>query len=439
MSKHERMARIEAIDLATGTFTMTLATEGEASDGHILSIKGGQIPERMPMLNSHFNSPTETLGSITNPVKELKHSPPRLRAIGHIEMSGEGPAAEIRRDLAQMIDKGHVTGMSIRWDEVPGKTIRRVNLPSDHPHYVDSEKANGPERFGYFFEEWVAREGSVVALGADPGALIGRADQTEGAVSTFWRAMATEAIAAEPVEDLLELRKDDPPDESSEAKIAASLAALRIDAADCREAGASVADLINAVVDRDTTNKIDMVEIGDFVFFLPEPAAAAIRESTSTNVDLSWQIDDGTSATPADYPYRYSQLNLDSEEPEKEESALLDELRHLREQLEALTARLSALEGAEAEVSPASEPENDGREEVCEPPAQPRMTPSDFIDTVIGQLRAAHTPPEKTKNQNVVRPSEVVRALSRGLEEASQRVQEKRRAAIRKARGEIAT
>ena len=248
MSNHERMARIEGMDLDTGQFSMTLATEGEASDGDILSIKGGQIPERMPMLTSHWNDPTAALGSITNPVKMLKDSPPRLQALGHIEMSGEGASAEIRRDLAHMIAKGHVTGVSIRWDDVPGKSVRRVNLPSDHPYFVDAEtEKDHRKRYGIFFEEWRAMEGSVVALGADPQALIGRAEELEaamsdGPVSTFWRHMANDAIGDDRF-------IEEPEDESPEAKIAASLAGLRIDAHDCREAGASHADMINAVVD----------------------------------------------------------------------------------------------------------------------------------------------------------------------------------------------
>jgi hypothetical protein len=279
------MARIEGIDLDTGQFSMTLATEGEASDGNIISIKGGQIPERMPMLTSHWNDPTAALGSITNPEKLLKDSPPRLRAMGHIEMGGEGASAEIGRDLAHMIDKGHVTGVSIRWDDVPGKSVRRVNLPSDHPYYVDAEKANGPERWGLFFEEWRALEGSVVALGADPQALIGRADETDGEVASFWRAMASDIVEAEPGEE--PPFGDDgplqPPDESPEAKIAASLAALRIDAADCREAGASHADCINAIVDGTDTH-IEAVDLDDCVIFLPAPVAEQLRARLETEV-----------------------------------------------------------------------------------------------------------------------------------------------------------
>jgi len=295
MSKHERMARIEGIDLDTGTFSMTLATEGEASDGDILSIKGGQIPERMPMLTSHWNDPSAQLGSITNPEK-----------LPGCALGGEGVSAEIRRDLAHMIDKGHVTGVSIRWDDVPGKSIRRVNLPSDHQYFVDeATETDHRKRYGLYFEEWRAMEGSVVALGADPEALIGRADETDGAVSTFWRAMAVDAGSG--VAETGE-RVDDIEDEGvdPEARIAASLSALRAEAAFCHGIGASHADMINAVVD-DGDADVEAVEIEGHVVFMPEPAAEALRERLEP-------------------------------EPEAEEPVSPDEMAHLLERLGALEA-----------------------------------------------------------------------------------------------------
>lgn len=275
MSQHERIARIDGIDLATGVFPMTLATEGEASDGHILSIKGGQIPKRMPLLSAHWNEPTSQLGSINEPEKRLEDSPPRLRAVGHIEMSGEGTSAEIRRDLAHMIDKGHVTGVSIRWDEVPGKTIRRVNLPSDHPHFVDSEKANGPERWGVFFEQWRALEGSVVPIGADPKALIGRANDTTGEVQAFWRSMAEDASGR--TEDWCE-----------------TLAALRAHADSVRAAGACTADLINSVTKDglagDLFEKLEPYIHGNQTLFLP----ASLVELLETRADVEDELDTET-------------------------------------------------------------------------------------------------------------------------------------------------
>ncbi len=203
--RYERLARIDPDVGASGEFQMTLASEGEASDGDILSIKGGKIPEQMPLLSSHFNEPTHQLGSITGARKHLQSSPPTLSALGQIEMGGEGPSADIRRDLAFMIAQGHVNGVSIRWDTVPGKFTRRVNLPSDHPHFVD-ENESGPARFGVFFEEWRAMEGSVVALGADPKAVIARAADTTTPehVAQFWRSMIE---PAEPSADMFEFQR----------------------------------------------------------------------------------------------------------------------------------------------------------------------------------------------------------------------------------------
>jgi hypothetical protein len=315
MSEYKRMARIEGIDLDTGTFSMTLATEGEASDGDILSIKGGQIPERMPMLNGHYNSATEQLGSITNPEKLLKDSPPRLKAVGHIEMAGEGASAEIRRDLAHMIDKGHVTGVSIRWDDVPGKSVRRVNLPSDHPYFVDAEaETDHRKRYGIYFEEWRAMEGSVVALGADPQALIGRADQTDGEVSSFWRAMAADAASGvESPSDPADVIEDE--DVDPDARTAAALAALRTEAGFCHGIGASHADMINAVVDGSDTT-FESVELDDgSLIFLPVPVADQLRAQLEAEVDEDLEDPTLGPASPpevrADQP---SPLTLDPEQ-----------------------------------------------------------------------------------------------------------------------------
>lgn len=247
-----RTARVESIG-DDGSFNMVLATEGEASDGDILSIKGGQVPERMPLLLSHWNDPTATAGSVTDPSKHLKESPPELRAVGQIEMGGEGALAEVRRDVAYMIGQGHVGAVSIRWDEVEGgkPPIRRINLPSDHPAFVPEDEKSPRKRYGMFWPEWRALEGSIVALGADPKALIGRSQETEGVVASFWRAMA---------------------DEAGKANLAAVLSCLRVEAGKCKQSGATTADLINAVVD-DATEPIEPVEIDERMFFLPQGAA----------------------------------------------------------------------------------------------------------------------------------------------------------------------
>ena len=73
----ERFTRAESINLKTGEFPMTLATEGEATDGHILSIRGGQLPESLPLQISHANDPQATLGETagikSRPAAQVEH------------------------------------------------------------------------------------------------------------------------------------------------------------------------------------------------------------------------------------------------------------------------------------------------------------------------------------------------------------------------------
>lgn len=301
MDKHERTMRISSVG-EDGVFEMTLATEGEASDGDILSIAGGQIPARMPLLLSHFNDPTAIAGSVTNPRKDLKAKPPELRSTGQIEMGGVGVLADVRRDVAFMTAK-HGGAVSIRWDALEGgdPPIRRVNLPSDHPHFVDfdTEKSDR-KRWGMFWPSWKAMEGSIVALGADPGATIDgrlcaqRAEETEGEVAAFWRAMAKDAEEPllEPgqpgIADAMGVHEDaeiekiaaDGSEELSEelrevfSKSASDLLAdINAHADVARDEGATIADLVNAVALEGDGNDFTTVTIGDEQVFLPQRLA----------------------------------------------------------------------------------------------------------------------------------------------------------------------
>ena len=104
MSKHTRTARIESVD-ENGVFRATLATEGEASDGDILSIKGGKIPKRMPMLNGHYNSATEQLGSITDAVFALINTGARVCVCGQISQYNLKRPQRAPRCLIQLLVK----------------------------------------------------------------------------------------------------------------------------------------------------------------------------------------------------------------------------------------------------------------------------------------------------------------------------------------------
>lgn len=297
MGKHERTMRIDSVD-ESGFFMMTLATEGEASDGDILSIAGGQVPERMPLLLSHFNDPTAKAGSVTDPAKELKHVPPRLRSRGQIELDGVGALKDVRRDVAFMVNK-HGGAVSIRWDEVDGgdPPIRRVNLASDHPYFVDGENEKSwRKRNGYFWPSWQALEGSIVALGADPDATIGgrlcaaRAEETTGEVSTFWRSMAAAAEAkdAEPSEKDNEL-----------TTLEACLADIAGIAISARAEGCQPADLINAVAIESDGEEFAPITVGEHRFLLPTSIAEQLESERAERAEPKAQPEPDPEPEPA--------------------------------------------------------------------------------------------------------------------------------------------
>lgn len=274
MSQQERIVRIDSVsEQSDGRFGMTLATEGEATDGDILSIEGGEIPERMPLQNSHINDARETLGSVIEPVKNLKAKPPTLRATGQIEM--DGPLATIRQDLDHMIKKGHIDAVSIRW--WPIESIARVNLPSDHPAFVDFEKSKWPERYGLFYPKWRALEGSIVAVGADPKALMKHALGCEGRARSYWRSMAVEAAVSKEGPDTLRsieaARRRAPeifesfedPDADHVAERLSEIA--RLCRALCKE-DVDTTSIFNAL-DVDPSEKVAPIELCGRMFHLP--------------------------------------------------------------------------------------------------------------------------------------------------------------------------
>lgn len=194
---YERTSQIERQEgAADGVVAGILVTDGEASDGHILNIKGGEIPPTAPLLFGHDDfTGTGNLGSWTS-LKKFKGDPlggSGIRGTGQIELGGEGSQQAWRADVSHMIDKGHIGAFSVRWEET-APPIPRVNLPSDHPAFLDAAKAKGRARFGLFFEKWRLLEGSVVTLGADPAALIGRMRESSGDVRTYWRETINRAL-----------------------------------------------------------------------------------------------------------------------------------------------------------------------------------------------------------------------------------------------------
>lgn len=188
MTQHTRIFSVDrsSVDAESGTFEATLFTDGEASDGHILNIKGGKIPKRMPLFVNHTADPTTQLGSLY-PVGKTDHE---VRVRGEIMLDGDGAPLEVRRDLLAKMAAGHVSRMSGRWDAADKDVQRRVNLPADHFAHVDEKKADSRQLWGLYFDKWEAMEGSVVGLGADPQAVMrwARDEESPECVREFWKA-----------------------------------------------------------------------------------------------------------------------------------------------------------------------------------------------------------------------------------------------------------
>ncbi len=179
---------------AEGRLSGILASDGEATDGHILSISGGTLPKRAPLLFGHDDGGSKNLGSWDKFEKITVGKGEGIRGHASIEMGGSGVQQEWRDDIKHMIDKKHINQFSIRWTET-GDPIPRINLPSDHPAFVDAQKEKSSrKRWGLFFPKWRLLEGSVVTLGADPNALIGRMHESKGELARMWRETVNDAI-----------------------------------------------------------------------------------------------------------------------------------------------------------------------------------------------------------------------------------------------------
>ncbi len=197
-----------------GVHSGLLASDGEASDAHILNIPGGKIPETPPLLFGHDDyTGTGNLGSWRSFAKSSdgkKLGDGKLRGEFGIELDGQGSQLDWRADVEHMVGKGHIQGLSIRWEEID-EPIRRINLPSDHIAFIDPKKATGRQEWGLYFEKWQMLEGSVVTLGADPSALIGRMHESQGDVRSYWRSTINAALeeASDVSGDLVGLRVKD--------------------------------------------------------------------------------------------------------------------------------------------------------------------------------------------------------------------------------------
>ncbi len=178
-------------DGSAGVISGIVATGGEADDGHRLNIAGVQIGSDTPMLWNHKRN----LGKWNDFTKLDTQNPSeaKIRGVGNILLGGDGEERAWRNDVNYMIGEGAVTGLSMFWDIVD-QPIKRTSLPKDHWARVDRKTATGRQEFGLYFETSEMSENSVVTLGSDKAALIGRMLESEGFLRSFWRSSINEAM-----------------------------------------------------------------------------------------------------------------------------------------------------------------------------------------------------------------------------------------------------
>jgi hypothetical protein len=169
MSNSEHYSRKSSIDSRidtdTGEFDMVMASEGEASDGHIISMRGLETSAELPLQLDHGRSALANLGIVSRIRKDQIDGVPVTRGVGRIRLTGDGEGLEARRDLVDAISRGDIRGVSLTWDSVAHR--ERRELPRNHPAHVGREEKDTRKRFGVFFEKSRAIEQSVVAIPAD--------------------------------------------------------------------------------------------------------------------------------------------------------------------------------------------------------------------------------------------------------------------------------
>ena len=182
------MAIDSRIDTKTGEFDLVLASDGEASDGHILNIPGIHFPDSLPLQLEHQKSVTANLGTVSNFRPDTLDGQNIVRGVGRIRLTGDGEGLAARVDLVDAIDKGDVRGTSLWW--APVKRQDRRSLPKGHRAHVGRAEKDIRKRFGIYFEEITPTEHSIVGMPADKMALIGRSDAaSSGACRNMWQTL----------------------------------------------------------------------------------------------------------------------------------------------------------------------------------------------------------------------------------------------------------
>ena len=189
--KFERQAKLDSrIDTDTGEFDMVMATEGEASDGHVIGIDGLSFGDDLPLQLDHGRSTLANLGTVGNMRRDTIGGLPVYRGVGRIRLTGDGEALAARRDIVDGISRGDITGTSLTWESL--KHRERRALPASHRAHVGRSEKDHRKRFGLFFDQSRGVEQSIVAIPSDKQALIGRAENaTDENSRAMWQSLVS--------------------------------------------------------------------------------------------------------------------------------------------------------------------------------------------------------------------------------------------------------
>lgn len=190
--RYSRRASIDQrIDTESGEFEMVMASEGEASDGHRLNVRGISHDETIPLQIDHGPTAEANVGTVSNIRTGTREGVRVLLGVGRIRMTGEGEGVARRRDLVDAIAAGDIRGTSLTWSVEDSRHVReRTSLPKGHPAYVSPDEPNLRRRFGLYFDRSRAVEQSIVAIPSDRTAVIGRLDRaTDDGCRRMWQAV----------------------------------------------------------------------------------------------------------------------------------------------------------------------------------------------------------------------------------------------------------
>ena len=202
MGDLNRSVEIIRGDAGDGTVSGIIASDGEAADGNIINVEGVRgLESGVPLLFEHgFVDGVRELGSWRSFSTDNRSKPGQrtIRGVAQIETGGDGDRAEARRDIAYMVQQGHLRQLSVRLTP-EGSPVARTALPSDHFAYVDADNTglDQARRWGMYMERSKLHEVSVVAMGADERAILGRSVETDGVLRSLWQDVSMRLAEAD--------------------------------------------------------------------------------------------------------------------------------------------------------------------------------------------------------------------------------------------------